>query len=89
MDVTGIEPVTPACKAREGVKSKSLFRLRLTTLFHQNDTLFVAPKLLQGGAFRLEQFAAPDHYSPSKITILTESFVSGAQRQIQCLSAGP
>jgi hypothetical protein len=26
----------------------------------------------------LEQFAAPDHYSPSKITILTESFVSGA-----------
>jgi len=43
VDVTGIEPVPPACKARAGIKSKSLFRLRLTPRFHQNKPL----KLLQ------------------------------------------
>jgi hypothetical protein len=35
-DVTGIEPVTPACKASGGIRSKSLFRLRLTRQIHQN-----------------------------------------------------
>src|SRR6202030_2913412 len=34
----------PACKAEQGIKSKSLFRLRLTPRFHQNDYPLVAPK---------------------------------------------
>src|ERR1700731_3601140 len=37
----------PACKAEQGIKSKSLFRLRLTPRFHQNDYPLVAPKALQ------------------------------------------
>jgi hypothetical protein len=47
VDVAEIEPATPACKAGQEIKSKSLFRLRLTPRFHQNDYPLVAPKVLQ------------------------------------------
>ena len=39
VDVAGIEPATPCLQSSGKIKSKSLFRLRLTPRFHQNDTL--------------------------------------------------
>jgi hypothetical protein len=47
VDVTGIEPVTPCLQSSGEIKSKSLFRLRLTRQLRQKQPPVDAPTMLQ------------------------------------------